>query len=537
MLANTICNFEGAQWFLFGPNVPPLIYYSHIPNILIAVALALFILFKNKKELANRILFFTIIAFELWVFFALAFWATNRGEIVMFAWLMDILVEPLVYVGCLYLLYVLIDKKDISFNKKLILAILYLPVAIFLPTKLMLSGFDVATCLAEEGPVALYYTYFVEIVLTIWVVGFCVNRFRKARGVQRKEIIYLGLGTFLLLFAFAWGNIIGSFSENWQLGDYGMFGMPIFLGFLVYSIATFKLFDTKILGTSALVIALWAATASLLAIQDISTSHAVVAATLILTTILGWTLINSVRREVALREDLQIANEGQADLLHIINHQIKGYLTKARLVFDDLLEDKNYGLSEGARPMVQQGFETMTEGVEFVQDFLNSSNVEKGTYTYTMEPVDLKEVVEAVGAVQKENTERKGLTFDLSIADGDYHMTGDKTQLEQMVRNLIDNSINYTPTGGINVQLTMTNDQKILLTVKDSGVGLSDEVKPKLFTKGGRDRNSQKININSTGFGLAFVKGVAEAHKGRVWAESAGPGKGSTFYVELPINN
>ena len=51
----------------------------------------------------------------------------------------------------------------------------------------------------------------------------------------------------------------------------------------------------------------------------------------------------------------------------------------------------------------------------------------------------------------------------------------------------------------------------------------------------GNDKNSLKVNVNSTGFGLSFVKGVVDAHKGRVWAESAGVNQGSTFYMELPV--
>ena len=115
-------------------------------------------------------------------------------------------------------------------------------------------------------------------------------------------------------------------------------------------------------------------------------------------------------------------------------------------------------------------------------------------------------------------------------------MKGDEVELGQAVRNLIDNSIKYTPQGSINLQLT-TNNGKILFTIHDTGVGISEELKPKLFTKGGRDKDSQKINVNSTGFGLAFIKGVVEAHKGRVWAESRGVGKGSSFYMELPLNS
>ena len=126
----------------------------------------------------------------------------------------------------------------------------------------------------------------------------------------------------------------------------------------------------------------------------------------------------------------------------------------------------------------------------------------------------------------------KGLKYDLEISEGNYQMTGDMIQVGQAVRNLIDNSIKYTPSGNMAVKL-QNKDGKILFSVKDTGVGISEELKPKLFTKGGRDKDSQKINVNSTGFGLAFVKGVAEAHKGRVWAESAGVGKGAEFFMEL----
>ena len=72
--------------------------------------------------------------------------------------------------------------------------------------------------------------------------------------------------------------------------------------------------------------------------------------------------------------------------------------------------------------------------------------------------------------------------------------------------------------------------------MKDSGVGLSDDDKSRLFTEGGRGKESLKVNVDSTGFGLFIVKGIVDGHKGKVWAESEGEGKGSTFYIELPID-
>jgi len=222
--------------------------------------------------------------------------------------------------------------------------------------------------------------------------------------------------------------------------------------------------------------------------------------------------------------------------LHIINHQIKGYLAKSRNIFSELLTEPSYNAcTDEAKPMLEEGFKSLTEGVDFVRDFLDASNIERGSYTYVMEPLDFRALVSDVAEKQRGIIEEKGLTFETNLAEGDYKTKGDKTQLEQAVRNLIDNSLRYTPNGKINVELQITNDKKILLKVSDTGVGISDELKPKLFTKGGRDKDSLKINVNSTGFGLSFVKGVVEAHKGRVWADSAGHNQGSTFYMELPV--
>lgn len=236
-----------------------------------------------------------------------------------------------------------------------------------------------------------------------------------------------------------------------------------------------------------------------------------------------------------LNNQLQIANEGQTNLLHIINHQIKGYFSKSRSIFSELLTEPDYGACTGkSKPMLEEGLRSLTEGVGFVKDFLDASNIDKGSYTYNMEQLDFKEIVLDVAEKQKKIANEKKLSFEIHISEGDYGIKGDKAQLYQALRNLLDNSVIYTSEGGIIVNLEHLNN-KIIFSVKDTGAGLSDELKLKLFTKGARDKDSLKININSTGFGLSFVKGVVEAHKGRVWAESAGPNQGSTFYMELPV--
>ena len=171
--------------------------------------------------------------------------------------------------------------------------------------------------------------------------------------------------------------------------------------------------------------------------------------------------------------------------------------------------------------------------MNYVQGILKGDSAEKGTLPYSMKPLDLRPLVEEVAEKQKEFAEKKGLVFNTAITSGNYNIVGDATQLHEAIRNLIDNSINYTPTGSISVSLSRT-DKSIQIKVKDTGVGLSEDDKSKLFKSGGRGANSLKTNINATGYGLVFVKSVIEAHKGRVWAKSDGVSKGSLFVIELP---
>lgn len=533
MSDSLLCPWETPFLLLFSSNVPPLLYYSHLPVIVAALILGFFVYHKGGT-LASTVLGVVLGLFSFYGLLDILIWASNRSDIVLFLWSLQVLIEVLIFAAALYLVHLVIKKRDASFASKLIFGLVLLPFILLIPTHYNLIGIDLSSCNAIEGVLALYASYGFEIFFTLLIIITSVHAFFSSRDrALRRQIISLTTGVILFLVALISGNLIGSFTGDWNLAQFGFFGMPIFIGFLTYLIVEFRMFNLKLIGAQALVLALVGLIASEFLFVNNATNRLLVSITFAVAVFFGFFLVRSVKREVALREALQEANEGQANLLHIINHQIKGYMTKARYVFDDLMSDTSYGLSDKALPMVKQGYDSVTEGVNFVQDFLNASNIERGTFTYTFVPIDFEEIVKNVSQGQEENAHEKGLTYTLNIAPGDYKMTGDKAQLGQAVRNLIDNSIHYTPTGSLTVTLERKM-KSVLFKVSDSGVGLSDEVKPKLFTKGGRDKDSQKVNVNSTGFGLAFVKGVAEAHKGKVWAESPGPGKGSTFYMELP---
>jgi len=527
-----LCPWESPLYLIFSSNAPNLFYYSHFLALFATLIFIYVLLSKFRESSSIKFLSITLFLFLLWTGIDVLLWASNRPDIVLFYWSLQILIEMLMYAGTFYLAYIFINKRDLPFILKIGLTVLILPIVILLPTNHLLPGIDASYCDAFESSFVVFYTYSVEIFLILSTLFLTFKEINKNTS-RRREVLFFSTGLIVFLLALSSGNIIGSITENWTLAQIGLFGMPIFISFLAYTIVKFKSFNIELLGAQALVVSLWLLIGSLLLVRSIENIRIITSITLILLLIVGTQLVRSVRREVKQRKDLQIANEGQANLIHIMNHQIRGYLAKGRNIFSELLTESEYKLAGEAKPLVDEGLKSLTEGVDFVQQILKGSSAESGKLVYNMESVELRSIVSTSKDELVESAQKKGLTLNFKADQEEYKITGDKIQLKEAVTNLISNSINYTEKGSIDVSLTKKAD-KVLLTVKDTGIGISKEDMPRLFQKGGRGKDSLKHNVNSTGYGLAFAKAVVEAHKGRIWVESLGSGKGSAFSVELP---
>jgi signal transduction histidine kinase len=238
-----------------------------------------------------------------------------------------------------------------------------------------------------------------------------------------------------------------------------------------------------------------------------------------------------------LTKELEELNKKQETLIHFISHEVKGFLTKDQATFAALLEGDFGALPDDLRPLVTEALAQVRTGVGSVMNILQASNQKKGTATYQKEPFDLKALI--IESTERARSGAEGKKLSLTLHTGgteQYSFTGDKEQLaEHVLRNLIDNAVTYTPSGSIDVTLEKKGDI-YSLSVKDTGVGISAEDKAHLFTEGGHGKESQKVNVHSTGYGLFIAKNVVEAHGGTIRAESDGPGKGSTFIVELPAS-
>ena len=185
---------------------------------------------------------------------------------------------------------------------------------------------------------------------------------------------------------------------------------------------------------------------------------------------LGYLLIRSVKREIEQRErieklagELEETNERQETPIHFIGHEVKGSLTKDSGTFAELLEGDFGQLPDTLKPLVEHALAESRQGAASVENILKAANLKKGTVTYTKESFDLKALVAEQVEKAKSGAERKGLTLSFTADESSYQMTGDKAQIgDHVLRNIIENSINYTPSGSVTVSLKKENGKLVL---------------------------------------------------------------------------
>ncbi len=501
------------------------------------------IFFSDRKSVSNKSFFLFTLVSIVWGIVNFFSYKLNESQSIL--WIL----RAEIFLGVwhsfsLYLFILVFPRQQHNFSKKF--TFILLPVVIFVSvltlTPIMFQNInhfvgtgEVST--VSKGPGTLLFVLLVVFLL----IGSFSNLIKKIRHSQAEEKIQLSTvfyGLIITFFLIATFNfLLPSLFDYLYLAPLGAVFIFPFIAFTFYAVYKYKFFNLRAAFIAGITFML--SVAAFLEIIFSSSGTLIFLRTAVFLLVLAISIMMNrfVETIAEQREALQKANEGQENLIHVMNHQIKGYLAKARNIFSELLTDPGYGaVTERSRPMIEEGFKSLTEGVGFVQEILSGSSAQSGTITYNMQPFDFKNLVLETAEKEKGRAEEKKLSYEISVADEDYKIKGDKTQLEQAVRNLIDNSIIYTKLGGLKINLFKSNNggNNIVLNVKDTGIGLDPEDKPRLFTKGGKGRDSLKVNVNSSGYGLAFVKGVIEAHKGRVWAQSEGPGKGSTFSLELP---
>lgn len=227
-------------------------------------------------------------------------------------------------------------------------------------------------------------------------------------------------------------------------------------------------------------------------------------------------------------------NRNQSEFIHIVSHDlrsplttIKGYTSMISMVGG--LEPKQADYVG----RVMLGIQQLTSLVDNIQD-AGRFDVETGFYEMVRSQCDVADIVTRVAGSFLIPAEKQ-LSFDFDIAADVPIINADANMLERALTNLVDNAIKYTPSGGKITVRAAREDSTVLLSVTDTGFGISPENQKKLFVRHSRISREEHKRIKGTGLGLFIVRSVAQRHGGDAWVKST-VGEGSTFGMTIPLD-
>ncbi|HEY8417041.1 MAG TPA: hybrid sensor histidine kinase/response regulator, partial [Limnochordales bacterium] len=239
------------------------------------------------------------------------------------------------------------------------------------------------------------------------------------------------------------------------------------------------------------------------------------------------------RRRRRAEEELRAANAAKDRFLATLSHELRNPLAAISASLDALR------LRAAGDPAMERVLCVMRRNVEIqarlVNDLLDLCRISLGKVTMERRPIRLDTVLRSVVCEYQGVVERAGLSLTAQRLPPVW-TDGDADRLRQVFGNLLDNAVKFTPPGG---RITVTMEQQegwIRVSVEDTGAGLAPEQLDSvfdLFRQGPGANGERRADDRGLGVGLALVKQLVEMHGGRVWAESAGPGRGSRFTVEL----
>jgi PAS domain S-box-containing protein len=235
------------------------------------------------------------------------------------------------------------------------------------------------------------------------------------------------------------------------------------------------------------------------------------------------------------RREAETANRAKDEFLSVLSHELRTPLNSmfgwTRMLRAGILdEDKT-----------RQAIEVIERNVRLqnslIEDMLDVSRIITGKMRIEKEETDFAAVVNSAVEAARPLAEQKKVSLVFNTENRSYRMLGDEVRLQQIVSNLINNAIKFTPEDGAVMLDLSAGDagDSVLLNVTDTGIGIEPDFLPQIFDRFRQADSTTRRMHSGLGLGLTIVRHLTELHGGRVNAESEGIGKGASFTIELPL--
>jgi len=512
------------------------------------------VFFNNKKSITNKTFLLFTISAAVWGIFNYINYQFASEIIVL--WLLRFVIFFAVwYTFFLFQLFYVFPEENKVFPNiyKFLLIPLVIITSLINLSPLVFSGIAE---LAPAGQVSktvvkpgIYLFAGVVLFLIISAFFILIKKIIRTEKIARKSFSLMLWGviiTFILHIIF---NLIlpGIFLDIRFIPLGAMFTFP-FVAFTSYAILRHKLFNINVAGTAVLVFLLSVVTFFEVIFAGSLSLIVYRSSIFLLVLSFGIMLIRGVLREVEQREklaelnrQLQVANveldklsKAKSEFISIASHQLRTPLTAIKGYISMIIEGSYGKFAEKAKKPLENVYKANERLVNLVNDLLSISRIESGKMKFEPEPASIEEIIEDVIFDLRINAEKKNLYLNFEKpATPLPNIQLDKTKTRDIILNLVDNAIKYANDGGIAIKLKIQNSN-LKIEIKDTGEGMEKYEIEKIFESFSRGTVGVKAFTEGAGLGLYIARKYAEMHGGRVWAESEGKGKGSTFIVEIP---
>lgn len=234
--------------------------------------------------------------------------------------------------------------------------------------------------------------------------------------------------------------------------------------------------------------------------------------------------------------ELEKLNTLKSAFLNITSHELRTPMSSIKGYIQMLLKQKLGNVNEEQKSALEVVLRNAGRLDHLIQDILDVSRLESGTMKFIQENTDIGRIMEEIAETMQSSAALKEIKVNTKIDEGIPDLFIDKERITQVVINLINNAIKFSPDGSI-INLKVKKEYNdVLFEVEDFGRGIPRDKQDKVFETFYQVDSGKDRKFGGAGLGLAISRGIVIAHGGKIWVESEGKsGKGSTFRFTLPI--
>lgn len=510
---------------------------SAVINAITSISLGIFVYFQNPRKKLNLYFSLFAISVALWSMGYFA-WQTAKDAETAVIWL-RVLMAGAVFIPVSYFHFV-VTLVELSRRLRTLLIGGYVFAFVFVPLTLFTDSVvnDVAPKLwfpFWPQPGILFHIFlFVFFAYAIYSWYLLIQAIRSTTDQNKKnQILYVFWGT---LIGFLGGSTNYFLWYDISIPPIGNLAVAIYVAMIGLAILKTQLFDIRVILTQILTGVISVLLFINLLLSETMFEYFWKGGLLFAFLAAGYLLVKSVVNEIRQREELEKLSKAKSEFMSIASHQLRTPLSVIK-GYASLLEEGSFGaVTEKQKEVLGKVFKTNEDMINMVNDLLDVTRAEEGRLQYSFERTDLRELIKIAAKAFELATKQKGLTLEYQLPVEPVSVNVDKDKITQVFSNLIDNAIKYTEKGGIKIDFSIDGQSNVVrVLVADTGPGIGEEEMKHLFGSFSRGKAGIKSWTKGTGMGLYIAKQFVEAHKGKIWATSEGEGKGSTFFVELPV--